>query len=184
MKRFLLWVLGGLVLGGIIHIVTVLGVPAFADRKAFDRIGTFAVDGKFALLPRVTTGVQPLPMLDPAMAHAVCRFSLDAGPVRIRATMPDLYWSVALFNRRGVNAYSLSDRGGEQRPIDIVLATPEQIALIRENPPEDFENIIVIDWNTRDGFAIIRALVTDAGTEPLINSALDAATCSTAQIGG
>ncbi|MDR3496213.1 MAG: hypothetical protein P4L82_16565, partial [Ancalomicrobiaceae bacterium] len=131
MIRLALWVIGGLLLGGIIHIVTILGLPRYAEHDAYTRIGAMALDGRFTALPRVTPDEKPLPLLDPAMAHAVCRFSLANGPVRIRAEMPDVYWSIALFNRAGINAYSLSDHGVEQRAIDILIANADQIAAIR-----------------------------------------------------
>eukprot|EP01037_Dinobryon_pediforme_P025157 gene25157-27197_t len=113
------------------------------------------------------------------MLHAVCRFSLAAGPVRIQADLPQVYWSIALFNRGGISVYSLSDRGAEQRPIDILVANQAQIAAIRENPPEDFENIIVLDWATQDGFAIIHALDQSPGVGKVIESAIAGAKCST-----
>lgn len=184
MIRLALWVLGGLMLGGIIHIATVLGLPHYADKDAYTRIGTLAVDGRFTTLARVTPDVKPLPLLDPAMAHAVCRFSLANGPVRIRAEMPDVYWSIALFNRAGISSYSLSDRGVEQKAIDVLIANADQIAAIRDNPPDDFENIIVIDWATNDGFAMLRALAQSAGTEKVINDAFAKATCTTFQLPG
>lgn len=178
MIRLLLWIFGGLVLGGIIHIVTVLGIPRFAPEPAFNRIGTFAIDGQFSILPRVEPGVHPLPLLDPAMEHAVCRFTLKNGPIRIRATMPDLYWSIGLFDPAGLNVYSLSDRAADQKPIDILVANAEQIAQIRENPPDNFDNVIILDWATNDGFAIIRALVQTPGSGAVIDQAIKQATCA------
>lgn len=178
MIRFFLWVLGGLVLGGIIHIVTVLGLPRFAPEPAYQRIGAFAIDGQFTLLPRARPGVMPLPLLDPAMEHAVCRFSLSQGPIRIRADMPDLYWSVGLFDAAGLNVYSLSDRAAEQKPIDILVANAEQIAAIRANPPDNFDNVIILDWATNEGFAMIRALDRTPGSSKVIEAAIKAASCA------
>lgn len=182
MIRLLLWLLGGLMLGGIIHIVTVLSVPLVAPQPAFVRIGSFAIDGRFTTLPRVVPGVHPLPLLDPVMEHAVCRFSLANGPIRIRAELPDLYWSIALFNRDGLSNYSLSDRSSDQKPIDILVATAAQIAQIRENPPDNFDNVIILDWASRDGFAILHALVQTPGTDKLIEAAFNAATCTPFQL--
>jgi len=182
MIRLALWILGGLVLGGIIHIVTVLGVPYFAPDPAFTRIGSLAIDGRFTTLARVAPGVNPLPLLDPAMEHAVCRFSLDNGPIRIKADMPDLYWSIALFNKADLSNYSLSDRAADQKPIDILIATPDQIAQIRENPPDNFDNVIILDWATSEGFAIIHALVQTPGSDKVIEAAFKAATCAPFQL--
>jgi uncharacterized membrane protein len=178
MIRLLLWVVGGLVLGGIIHIVTVLGLPRFAPEPAYQRIGAVAIDGEFSMLARATPGVMPLPLLDPAMEHAVCRFNLSKGPIRIRADMPDLYWSIGLYDAAGLNVYSLSDRAADQKPIDILVANSEQIAQIRETPPDNFDNVIILDWGSNEGFAIIRALAQTPGASTVIADAIKSASCA------
>ena len=38
MIRFLLWLLGGVVLGGIIHIVVILTLPALAEQSVWSRV--------------------------------------------------------------------------------------------------------------------------------------------------
>ncbi|WP_407047997.1 hypothetical protein [Methyloraptor flagellatus] len=182
MIRFVLYLLGGLALGGIIHVVTVLGVPHFAERDAWARVAAFGPDGRFNAIPRVAPGVKPLPGIDPAMAHAVCRFSLAKAPVRIKAELPDNYWSIALYDRAGLVVYSLNDRAAEQKPIDVLIATAEQIAQLRENPPEDFENIVIVDWPDRDGFAMLKAFVPTPSLRPEIEAALGTASCQAAPI--
>lgn len=156
MTRFLFTLLIGLFLGGIIHIVTVLGVPRVAEQDAWARLAGFGPDNAFNAIPRPAPGVATLPLIDPAFAQYACRFTLEAGPVRIRATLPDQFWSVALFQGSGVNAYNLSDRALGQKPVDILVADAEQIAQIRENPPADFNDIIIVDWKGERGFAVFR----------------------------
>ena len=183
MIRLLLYIVGGLMLGGIIHAATVIGVPQFAERDAWVRVAAFGPDGQFNRIPRVGPGVKPLPAIDPAMAHSVCRFSLAKGPIRIKAELPDNYWSIALYDRNGLNVYSLNDRAAEQKPVDILIATAEQIAQLRENPPEDFEDIVIIDWPGRQGFAILKAFVPERSMTAEIEAALGTARCQTAPIG-
>ena len=127
-------------------------------------------------------GVHPLPLLDPAMEHAVCRFSLAHGPIRIRADLPDLYWSIAIFNRDGLSPYSLSDRAADQKPIDILIATADQINDIRDNPPDNFDNVIILDWASTEGFAILRAFVQTPGSDKVIETAFNAASCAPFQL--
>jgi uncharacterized membrane protein len=110
MRRTLIFAAGGVLLAGIIHIVVIFLVPYFATRDAWSEVGRFGRDGKFHVLPLAEPGSEALPAMDPRILHAVCRFSLGEGPVRIRASLPDDFWSVALFDRRGRNLYSLNDR--------------------------------------------------------------------------
>jgi uncharacterized membrane protein len=177
MSRLLFSLGVGLVLGGIIHIVTVLGIPRFAVNDAWARIAIFGPNLKFNLVPSTATGVQPLPLLDPAFVHATCRFGLTNAPVRIRATLPDTYWTMAIYDRRGVNLYNLNDRGTGQKPVDLLVATAEQISQIRENPPDDFNDIIIVDWASNEGFAVIRIFASGASETADAQAAIAQARC-------
>lgn len=180
MKRTLLYILGGLLLGGIIHIVVILLLPDFANRDAWTSIGRFGEDGDFHLLPAPEPGTEPLPLLDPRMEYAACRFTLEGGPIRIQAAMPDDFWSLAVFNRRGNNVYSLNDRTAERTDIDLVLATSVQMVQMRENPIPELDRSIVIEVPVTRGFVLIRAFVADPTLVPRAEAALRAANCHAA----
>jgi uncharacterized membrane protein len=109
---------------------------------------------------------------------AACRFSLEKGPIRIKAAMPDDFWSIAVFNRRGSNVYSLNDRSAERLDIDIVVATPVQMAQMRENPVSVLDQSIVIEVPITRGFAMIRSFVADPTLTARVEAKLAAADCS------
>lgn len=177
MKRLLLFAFGGVLLAGIIHIVVILLVPDFANRDAWTSMGRFGADGAFHLLPMSEPGTEPLPYLDPRMAYAVCRFSLDDGPIRIKATLPDEFWSLAVFDRRGSNIYSLNDRTAERTDIDLVVATPLQLVQLRENPIDALAQAIIIQVPATHGFILIRAFVEDPTDTARVGKALAGAQC-------
>ncbi|WP_051231361.1 DUF1254 domain-containing protein [Kaistia adipata] len=178
MIRLLLYILGGLLLGGIIHIAVILLLPDFANRDAWTSLGRFGPDGAFHVLPMAEPGTEALPYLDPEMAYAACRFSLEGGPIRIKAAMPDDFWSIAVFNRRGSNVYSLNDRTAERSDIDLVIATPVQMAQLRENPIAALNQSIVIEVPITRGFALIRSFVADPTLVGRTEAMLRAANCS------
>lgn len=178
MIRLLLYGLGGLLLGGIIHIAVILLLPDFANRDAWTSLGRFGPDGTFHLLPMSEPGTEPLPYLDPEMAYAACRFSLENGPIRIKAAMPEDFWSIAVFNRRGNNVYSLNDRSAERSDIDLVIATPVQMAQLRESPIAALDQSIVIEVPITRGFALIRSFVADPTLVSRAEAMLRAANCS------
>ena len=91
MKRTILFAIGGVLLGGIIHIAVVFMVPYYADHDAWAQLDRFNADDRFQVLAMPEPGAEPLSSLDPRMMHAVCRFSLGSGPIRITATLPDQY---------------------------------------------------------------------------------------------
>lgn len=178
MKQTLLFVLGGIMLAGIIHIATVLLVPHFATNDAWEEMRRFGRPGAFHVLPMAVAGSEPLAELDPQMLYTVCRFSLEDGPVRIGASLLDDFWSVAIFDRRGRNVYSLNDRSAASTQLDLTVITPVQMAQLRQNPPEALETSIVVEIPIEEGMALIRAFVADDTMLPEARAALETADCS------
>jgi uncharacterized membrane protein len=178
MTRTILFALAGLLLAGIIHIVVVFMVPYYANRDAWAQMEEFGADDQFHVLPLPTAGAEPLPSLDPRMLYAVCRFSLASGPVRITASMPNDFWSIAIFDRRGRNIYSLNDRSAERERLDLAVITPVQMAQLRQDPPPSLETAIVIELPINEGFALLRAFVADETQLSAATTALQTADCS------
>jgi len=178
MRRTLLFALGGLLLGGIIHIAVVFICPLFPSRAAWAQMKKFGRDGKFHQLPIPEAGSEPLASLDPRMIYSVCRFSLGQGPVRITASLPEDFWSVAIFDRRGRNIYSLNDRSAERSRLDMVVVTPVQMAQLRQDPPAALETAIVIELPIDVGFALLRVFVADDSQLAQAVNAVSSADCS------
>lgn len=178
MRRTILFAIGGLLLGGVIHIAIVFMVPLFAANDAWHQMGRFGSDGRFHALPMPEAGAEPLIGLDPRMALAVCRFTLQNGPVRILADLPDEFWSVAVFDRRGRNVYSLNDRAADKSKLDLAILTPVQMAQLRQSPPASLETAIVLELPISAGFVLLRAFVPDDSMAPAVSAALHGADCS------
>lgn len=178
MRNTVLFVLGGLMLAGIIHIVTVLMVPYFATNDAWAEMRRFGRAETFHVLPLAEAGAEPLAGLDPRMLQAVCRFTLENGPVRITASLPADFWSIAIFDRRGRNAYSINDRAADGEELDLVVITPVQMAQLRQDPPEALENAIVIELPIGEGLALLRVFVADETLLPHARAALETADCA------
>ena len=178
MKRTILFGLGGLLLGGIIHVAIVFMVPLFAAKDAWAQMRQFGRDGQFHLLPVPEAGAEPLTSLDPRMIQAVCRFRLSDGPVRVQALLPDEFWSVAIFDRRGRNLYSLNDRAADRSRIDLVILTSVQMAQLRQDPPPSLETAIVLELPIDDGFVLLRAFVPDDSVLTDATGSLRTADCA------
>jgi uncharacterized membrane protein len=176
--RTLLFALGGLIVGGIIHVAIVFMVPNFAGKDAWAEMARFGPDGQFHTIPMSEAGAEAIADLDPRMMQAVCRFSLLNGPVRIGADLPDEFWSVAVFDRRGRNVYSLNDRAAERAHLDLAILTPVQMAQMRQNPPASLASAIVLEQPLDVGFILIRSFVPDDSMLPTVTAALTGATCA------
>lgn len=178
MKRAIFFIIGGVLLGGIIHIAIVFMVPYYANHDAWAEMHRFGRDGQFHVLPVPEPGAEPLASLDPRMVQAVCRFSLAKGPVLVRAAFADEFWSVAVFDRRGRNIYSLNNRSVERPQLDLAILTPVQMAQLRQNPPASLDKAIVVELPINEGFVLLRAFVPDESLMPGIAALLKAADCS------
>ncbi|MEP0234166.1 hypothetical protein [Roseibium sp.] len=164
-------------LAAVVHILVVLTIPQNTSHSAYADVANFGPDRQFNLLPDVKPGAEPLPALDPAMKHAACRFTLDDGPVLFTASIPVPFWSIGLFNEAGEAVYSLNNRTSGSDILSMLLLTPEQLSIIRENPPEDLDELIVLEIPATNGFALLRAFVPHSHQSKEVDTALSTAYC-------
>ena len=135
MTRWLLWTLAGIILGGIVHLATILALPRTASQDAYSRLAPITPVNAMTAIPRPTAGKALLPFMDPAFAVAVCRYDLADGPMRLTAPVSQAYTSVTFYTRRGVAYYGINDRAAGRRTIELYLMTTPQ----RDAMPEDTE---------------------------------------------
>ena len=120
MTRWLLWTLAGIMLGGIVHLATILALPRTASQDAYARLEPITAVNAMTPIPRPTAAKALLPFMDPAFAVAVCRYDLGNGPMRLTAPVSQAYTSVTFYTRRGVAYYAINDRAAGRRTIDLV----------------------------------------------------------------
>lgn len=149
----------GLVLGAIVHLVTILIVPVMATQDAVSRFAGLGTEGKAERIdPRA--GPSPVVDHDPSTAMAACGFDLADGPVRIMARTGALPLGLSIHRRGGGVAYAITDRAAIRGTIEFVLLTPAQLAerIAREDDGETTRELRVV-LNAMQGIALARALV-------------------------
>ncbi|MBO0345217.1 hypothetical protein J0X15_08295 [Roseibium sp. CAU 1637] len=161
----------------VVHILVVLAIPREVTHSAYTDAARFGPDRQFNLLPAVEAGAEPLPGLDPAMKHAACRYQLDDGPVLFTAAVPVPFWSIGLFNATGEVVYSLNNRTAGSDILSLLLITPQQLSILRENPPEDLDKLIVIETAATQGFALLRAFSPSPAKDLEVDLAMKTAFC-------
>ncbi|HEY8577651.1 MAG TPA: hypothetical protein VIL88_15100 [Devosia sp.] len=145
MIRFLLWLVGGVILGGIIHIVVILTLPALAEQSIWTRVDDIEADNRIAILPPVRAG-EPNPLgLDPELIYGLCRVDLDQGPAYVQGTMPDAFWSIALFNPAGIVSYSTTNRDGIGQTLDLGIFNAAQTRLLAQQQLDVAEGLLVVE---------------------------------------
>jgi uncharacterized membrane protein len=177
MIRLLLWVLGGMLLGGIVHLATVLILPNLASQDAYSRLAPIAPVNAVAPLPPPSAERSPIPFLDPAFAMSVCRYDLSEGPIKLSVPVSPAYTSVSFYTRSEVAYYAINDRAAGRRVIELDLMTSEQ----RGDLPGDEEvtaaDRLIVESPTMTGLIMIKALAPEVGMLPAARSALAGARC-------
>ncbi len=141
---------------GIVHIVTVLLVPFFAEKDAWSRLQQSARPFVFSILETDHGSEAHVTGLDPLFVQAACRVQTTTAPVEITFDDPDRFWSLAIIDRLNSVIFSLNDRTVEQGGARFLLVTATQKSRIRERDPLAHEDNIFVDTDQDELVAILR----------------------------
>lgn len=177
MIRLPLWILGALLLGGIVHLSTVLAMPQTATQDAYSRLARLAPVNAVVQLKTPTAQDATMPFMDPAFAVAVCRYDLSAGALKLLAPISQAYTSVTFYTRNSVAYYAINDRAAGRRAIELDLMTPEQHAQVPEEEDVTAADRLIIESPTREGMIVLRALAPEPGLMAMARRALAGAQC-------
>jgi uncharacterized membrane protein len=176
--RWLLLFLGGALLGGIVHLTTVIIMPWTATQDAYSRLARIAPLNKVTALPEPTPENAPMPFMDPAFASAVCRYDLSQGSLKLTVPVSLAYTSVSFYTRYDVAYYAINDRAAGRRVIELELMTAEQHNQLPEEEDVTAADRLIVESPTITGLIAIRALAPEPGLLPMAQSTIAAAQCS------
>jgi uncharacterized membrane protein len=177
MIRVLLWTLAAILLGGIVHLSTVLAMPQAAKQDAYSRLAPLTPVNAIVPLASPTSGGEVMPFTDPAFAAAVCRYDLTDGPLKLVAPVSQAYTSITFYTRKSVAYYAINDRAAGRRTIELDLMTAAQHAQVPEDEEVTAADRLIIESPTTMGLIVVRALAPEASLMPMARQALASATC-------
>lgn len=125
--RLALLTLAGLLLAGIVHIVTVLRIPLLATRDAAAVYAALGLNGHAELVTPPPAGLPALLDADPNSVAAVCSYDLASGPLRVVARIGSLPLGLTVHRRGGGVAYAITDRAAIRGVLEFVVMTQEQL---------------------------------------------------------
>lgn len=178
MIRWVLWIFAGLLLGGIVHIATVLYLPNTATQNAYARISAITPVNQVVPLPMPGPEKSLLPLMDPAFAAAVCRYDLSDGPLKLTSPVSPAYTSVTFYTNKDVAYYAINDRAAGRRTIELDLMTAAQRAQLPEDEEVAAADRLIVELPSRTGLIVLRALAAEAGAMPAAVNALSQARCA------
>ena len=126
MIRLALWLLGGVMLGGIVHLATVLLLPGMATQDAYSRLAPMTPVNSVTAIAPPSPEKAVMPFMDPAFALSVCRYDISDGPLKFSVPVSQAYTSVSFYTRTDVAYYAINDRAAGRRSIELDLMTTDQ----------------------------------------------------------
>jgi uncharacterized membrane protein len=178
MIRALMWLLAAILLGGVVHLSTVLALPQAAKEDAYSRLVPLTPVNSVVPLPAPTPDKTIMPFMDPAFAAAVCRYDLTGGSLKLIAPVSQAYTSVTFYTRNSVAYYAINDRAAGRRSIELDLMTPAQHAQVPEEEDVTAADRLIVESPSTRGLVVVRALAPEPGLMAAVRGALARATCS------
>lgn len=178
MIRWLLLLLGGLLLGGIVHLGTVMMVPRTATQDAYARLSPVAPVNTITQIEAPQPDKALLTYMDPAFALAICRYDLSNGSLKFSVPVSQAYTSVTFYSRYDVAYYAINDRAAGRRVIELDLMTPEQRAQLPEDEDVTAADRLIVETPTVTGLIAVRALAPEPGLMAMARASLAAAKCN------
>ncbi|MCV6601878.1 MAG: DUF1254 domain-containing protein [Cohaesibacter sp.] len=158
MIRLLYVILAALFTAIIIHIVTIIFVPAMAVNDVWHRNMRVAALGELHILPSASDALDDFPKLDPAFAYAMCRVDVSKAPVRLSGTLNSGFWSLAYYDMKNRIQFSLTNQISG-RDVRIVLANKVQQRLLTKRRDLVDETAVIITAKDTQGLLVLRAFI-------------------------
>ncbi|WNJ89203.1 hypothetical protein [Bosea sp. 685] len=160
-RRLAYGTIAGLVLAGIVHIVTVLLIPLLSNRDATSAYLSLGTSGHAELVsPRGADSGLPVPReADPAAVTAICSYDLSAGPMRVVARTGTLPLGLTLHRRGGGVLYAITDRAAIRGVVEFLVMTEEQRdeRAARDEEGEAVRELRIVS-DTMQGLIVARVL--------------------------
>ena len=177
MIRLIFTIVAGVLLGAVVHLVSVLALPRIASQDAYSRLTSMTEPNAVTALPLADPGNTLMPYMDPAFATAVCRYDLSGGPIKLAVPVSQAYTSVSFYTHSDVAYYAINDRSAGKKVIELNLMTEAQHADLPEEEDVTAADRLIIDLPTSTGLIVLKALAAEPGMMPQAQASLAAATC-------
>lgn len=173
----MLWLLSGVLLGGVVHLSTVLLLPKMANQDAYSRLAPSTPVNTVVPIPAPSPDKAAMPFMDPAFAMAVCRYDLTKAPLKFSVPISQAYTSVSFYTRADIAYYAINDRAAGRRVIELDLMTAEQHSQVPDNEEVTAADRLIVESPTDTGLIVIKALAAEPSLLASAQSSLTAAKC-------
>jgi uncharacterized membrane protein len=175
--RLAFTIVAGILLGLVVHLVSVLALPRIATQDAYSRLTPLTkLNAVTQLAPADPTNTL-MPFLDPAFAIAVCRYDLSSGPLKLTVPVSQAYTSVSFYTRNEIAYYAINDRSAGRKVIELDLMTEAQHNDLPEEEDVTAADRLIIDSPSVTGLIVLKALAPEPGLMQQAQASLSASSC-------
>ena len=177
MIRLAFTIVAGILLGLVVHLVSVLALPRIATQDAYSRLTPMTKLNGVTPLPLADPNTSPMPFMDPAFALAICRYDLSGGPIKLMVPVSQAYTSVSFYTRNEIAYYAINDRSAGKKVIELDLMTEPQHNELPEDEEITAADRLIIDSPSTTGLIVMKALAAEPGLMPAVRASLNSTTC-------
>ena len=177
MIRLAFSIAAGVLLGLVVHLVSVLALPRIASEDAYSRLTPLTKLNAVTPLPAADPTNTLMPYLDPAFAVAICRYDLSGGAIKLKVPVSQAYTSVSFYTRNELAYYAINDRSAGKKVIELDLMTEAQHSDLPEDEDVTAADRLIIDSPSTTGLILLKALAAEPGLMPQAQASLAAASC-------
>ena len=178
MIRLLFTIVAGVLLGGVVHLVSVLALPRIATQDAYSRLTPMT---KLNAVTAASAGrseqradaVHGSGIRDSRFAVTICPAARSSSPFPVSQA----YTSVSFYTRNEVAYYAINDRSAGRKVIELDLMTEAQHAELPEDEDVTAADRLIIDSPTATGLIVLKALAAEPGLMPQAQASLAASSC-------
>ena len=178
MIRLAFTIAAGVLLGLVVHLVSVLALPKIASQDAYSRLTPLTKLNAVTQLPAADPANTLMPFLDPALSVAVCRYDLSTGSIKLTVPVSQAYTSVSFYTRNELAYYAINDRSAGKKVIELDLMTEAQHNDLPEDEEVTAADRLIIDSPTSTGLILLKALAPEPGLMPQAQASLAASKCN------
>ena len=107
----------------------------------------------------------------------MCRVNLAHGPGVVSGTLPDAFWSLAIFNKAGSVVYSTTNRDGIGQNLNLGIFNADQTHLLAEQRIEIADGLLIVESPDDDVFVVVRLAAPHPIERPRSDAALAGIVC-------
>jgi uncharacterized membrane protein len=166
----------------IVHILQTFRAVDDQRDSAYARLEQELPHNVMTLARPVTPENQALPFLSPEAYYAFCPFETNLAPLRVRALLPDLGWTIGVYAPDGSAIYFAAASGERETNVDLSIVPSDDrfVGLpVETNPAHGIDNQQTIA--ARVGLIVVRAPDKGAAYRSEERAILEKATCTPAR---